>query len=35
MLVNDPVKLNNAINTCLVNLNIILYNAFSLNVYEY
>ena len=35
MLVDDPVKLNNAINTCLVNLKIILYNAFSLNICEY
>ena len=35
MLGNDPLKLNNAINTCLMNPNIILYYAFSLNIYEY
>ena len=35
MLTNDPLKLNNAINTCLINQNVILYHAFSLNIYEY
>ena len=35
MLANDPIKSNNAINTCLINLNIILFFAFSLNIYEY
>ena len=28
MLANDPLKLNNAINTCLINPNIILYYSF-------
>ena len=35
MLVNEPLKLINAINTCLINLNIILFHDFSLNIYEY
>ena len=35
MLATDPLKLNNVINTCLINLNIILYNFSSLNIYEY
>ena len=35
ILVNDPRKLNNAINTCQVNPKIIFYYAFSLNIYEY
>ena len=35
MLANDPVELNNAINTFLLNLNILLYCSFSLNIYEY
>ena len=34
MLVNDLLKLSNAINNCLINLNIILYCVFSLNIYE-
>ena len=33
--VNDILKLNYEINTCLINLNIILYHALSLNIYEY
>ena len=32
---NDLLKLINAINTCLINLIVILYHAFSLNIYEY
>ena len=28
----DPLKLNNPINTCLINLNIISYHSFSLNM---
>ena len=35
MLANHPLKFNNAINTCLINLNIISYHAFLLNIYEY
>ena len=35
MLANDPLKLNNEINTYLTNLSIILYHALSLNVYEH
>ena len=35
MLAIDPLKPNNALNTCLVDLNIITYHAFSLNIYEY
>ena len=35
MLANDPIKLNNVINTCLINPNIILYYFFLLSVYEY
>ena len=34
MLDNDPLRLNNAINTCLIIVNFILYQAFSLNIYE-
>ena len=30
MIANDPQKLNNSINACLINLNFILYHAFSL-----
>ena len=30
----DPLKLNDEITTCLINLNIALYHAFSLNIYE-
>ena len=33
MLANDLLKLNNAINTCLINLNIIIYHVFSLIIY--
>ena len=32
---NGPLKLNIAIDACLINLKIILYHAFSLNIYEY
>ena len=35
MLGSGKVKLNNAINTYLTNLNIILYNALVLNIYIY
>ena len=35
MLTNDPLKLNNAINNSFINLNIISYYSFSLNIYEY
>ena len=35
MLANDSLKLDNAINTCVINLKIILYYAFSLHIYEY
>ena len=35
MLGNYPLKLNNATNTCVINLKIILYHAFSLHIYEY
>ena len=35
MLTNDPLKLNNGINTSFINLNIISYYSFSLNIYEY
>ena len=35
MLANDPQKLNNAKNTFLINLNVILYRTFSLTIYEY
>ena len=31
----DLPKLNGAIGTCLINLNIILYHVFSLNIYKY
>ena len=31
----DPPKLNNSINICLRNPNIILHYALSLNIYEY
>ena len=34
MLANDPLKLNNLINTCSINLNIILFYSFSLNIYK-
>ena len=34
MLANDQLKLNNATSICLINLNIIFYHAFSLNIYE-
>lgn len=34
VLANDPLKLNNAKNTELFNLNTILYHAFLLNIYE-
>ena len=32
---DDRLKLNNKINTCLINLNIILHYVVSLNIYEY
>ena len=32
---NDPPKLNNVINIFLINLNITLYHAFLINIYEY
>ena len=32
---NDQLKLDNAIKACLINLSIILYNSFSLNIHEY
>ena len=35
MLGSGKVKLNDAINTYLTNLNIILYNALVLNIYIY
>ena len=35
MLVNDLLKLSNTINNCLINVNIILYFVFSLNIYEF
>ena len=37
MLASDPLKLNNQINTCLINLNILLYHAifFSSNIYKF
>ena len=35
MLANDPLKLNNAKGTFLINLNYILYRAFSLTTYGY
>ena len=35
MLANDPLKLNIPINIFLINLNIILYHAFSSNIFEY
>ena len=31
---NDLLKPNNAIKVCLINLNIILYYSFSLNICE-
>ena len=31
----DLLKLNNALDTCLIDLNIILYHAFPLNIYEH
>ena len=34
MLDNDPLRLNITINTYLINVNLILYQAFSLNIYE-
>ena len=35
IIVNDPLKLNNLINTFLINSNLILYHSFSSNIYEY
>ena len=35
ILPNDLLKLNNATNTFLINLIIILYCVFLLNIYEY
>ena len=32
---NNMLKLNDKINICLINLNIILYHVFSLNICEY
>ena len=32
---NDSLKLNNPINNCSITLNIILYHAFSPNIFEY
>ena len=32
---NDTIKFNNAINFCLINLNIILYYSFLLNTHEH
>ena len=34
LVVEDSLKLNNTINTCLIRLNIILYYSFTLNTYE-
>ena len=35
MFANNPLKLNNVINTCLINPNVTLYCSFLLNIYEY
>ena len=35
LVAKDPVELNNAISACLINLNIVLYHASSLNIYKY
>ena len=35
LVAKDPLKLNNAINTCLINLNITLYHVSLLNTCEY
>ena len=35
MQVNDPLKLNNLINMLLINVKIISYRVFSLNIFEY
>ena len=32
---NDTIKFNNAIDFCLINLNIILYYSFLLNTHEH
>lgn len=32
---NDPLKLTNVIKACLINLTIIFYYVFWLNIYEY
>ena len=32
---NDPLTLNNATNTILINLNIVLYYSSLLNIHEY
>ena len=32
---NASLKLNNSTNIFLINLSVILYHAFSLNIYEY
>ena len=31
----DPLKFNNAINICLINLNLVLYNSLLLGIYKY
>ena len=35
MRANDPLERNNNIKACLINLNILLYHSFSLNICEY
>ena len=35
MITNDTLKLNNPVNTSLINPKIILYHDFLLNIYEY
>ena len=35
VLANDLLNINKAINTFLINLSMISYHAFSLNIYEY
>ena len=35
MLANDPLKINNIINTFLINANIFLYYSTRLNIYEW
>ena len=35
MLANDPLKINNVINTFLINANIFLYYSTRLNIYEW